>query len=184
MAELVIAFRDFAKSANNNARVHKFAQNLKGARTIAWSKFHADDPQILDAIVQNLGATSSWLPEFEYPCKKVGSQVVLPVYWEIRISLECRGHTNRCNGVPTKCLFTENVYVIQTHEHSLEHTVYWGPSDFGLEQTRWKHKHVTKSKAYRQTYVKQWKVIYPYTLQQPAGQMTCRPKTSGNIWTT
>jgi hypothetical protein len=59
MVELAIIFRDFAKSANNNARVHKFAQNLKGARTMAWSKFHADDPQLLDAIVQNLVATSS-----------------------------------------------------------------------------------------------------------------------------
>jgi len=47
----------------------KIRGHLKILGTIrVTSKFHFEDPQILGATVQNLGATAIWDPEFVHPC--------------------------------------------------------------------------------------------------------------------
>lgn len=41
---------------------------ILGSRRIIWSEFFIEDPQICDATVTNLVATSTWLPEFMCHC--------------------------------------------------------------------------------------------------------------------
>jgi hypothetical protein len=41
---------------------------ILSAKRVTWSKFHAEDPQILGATVQNLAALAIWRPVFLYPC--------------------------------------------------------------------------------------------------------------------
>jgi hypothetical protein len=52
------------------AGVHKFFKEtnshlkLPGARSVTWSKFHPEDPQILRATVHTFVATATWRPHF------------------------------------------------------------------------------------------------------------------------
>jgi hypothetical protein len=65
------------KLAITDPEVYKFSRNfqkyisylkIQSVREAKWSKFHTEEPQISEAIVQNFVAAAIWRPEVVHPC--------------------------------------------------------------------------------------------------------------------